>query len=310
MQHRLFHSLGYLGVTSPQAGRWPGFARDVLGMEVVTEPDGTLRVRWHDRAYPLAVHPGDQDTIAYLGWQVADGTAMAEVVAELGRRGVSVRVEEREVAAERMVRDLASFCDPYGIRHEVYTGPVTFDRTFRGTRSTTRFRTGAQGLGHAVLVVPDLDMGVAFYQDVLGLRTTDVVHHGGELGTMCFLRCNTRHHSIALWQMADSLLGLQHVMVESADVDEVGRAYDAVLQGGWELSATLGRHVGDEQLSFYTRSPSGFDVELGCDSVEIDDSSWVMRYFDKTAGARNEVWGHKFLPLGPQSSVHAVEWRR
>ena len=306
MPNRLFHSLGYLGVTSPRVAEWPEFATDVLGMEVVTAADGTQRMRWDDRAYRLAVHPGAQDAIAYLGWEVADSATLASVCRDLTRLGVAVQAESREVAQSRMVRELASFHDPFGIRHEVYTGPVEFDRTFRGARSTTSFRTGPQGLGHAVLVVPDLAVGMAFYQDTLGLRCTDIVEHGPELGTMAFLRCNTRHHSIALWAMPGQLLGLQHIMVESEDVNEVGRAYDVVLRGKWQISATLGRHVGDEQMSFYTRSPSGFDVELGCDSIDIDDTTWSMRYIDRTAGAANEVWGHHWQKLDPQSSLRPI----
>ncbi len=306
MREPLFHSLGYLGVTSPRAADWPTFAVDVFGMEVVPRDDGTQLMRWDDRAFRLAVHPGEEDRIAYVGWEAPHGTRFAEIVSELERSGVQVESEPAEVARARMVRELASFEDPFGIRHELFTGAVEFDRTFRGARSTTAFRTGPQGLGHAVLVIPDLDVGMAFYEGVLGLRCTDIVKHGDELGTMCFLRCNTRHHSIALWEMPGELLGLQHMMVESADVDEVGRAYDVTLRSDWELSATLGRHVGDEQMSFYTRSPSGFDVELGCDSIDIDDAQWTMRLIDRTAGARNEVWGHQFQPLGPQSSLRPV----
>lgn len=307
MHTRIFHSLGYIGLASPQAGRWDDFAVDVFGMEVIVDPDGTRRMRWDDRAFRLAVHPGEEDRISYIGWETADGAAFDEAVKELGRRGVDVKSEPTDLARVRGVHKLASFEDPFGLRHEVFTGALTFDRTFRGARSTTSFRTGPQGMGHAVIVIPDLVTGMDFYQRVLGLRCTDIVRHGPELGTMCFLRCNTRHHSIALWAMPGDKLGLQHIMVESNDVDEVGRAYDTVLRTEeWQVSATLGRHVGDEQMSFYVRSPSGFDVELGCDSIDIDDSTWVMRYFDKTAGAHNEVWGHHWQPLGPQSSIRTV----
>jgi extradiol dioxygenase len=307
MTNRILHSLGYLGVTSPRASEWPQFAVDLFGMEVTTDADGTQRMRWDDRPFRLTVHPGDQDTIAYIGWETRDGIAFDDALAELTARGATITVEDVEIARARSVHRLASFSDPFGLRHEIFAGAVSYDRTFRGARSTTRFRTGAQGMGHAVLVVPDLAVGVEFYERVLGLRTTDVVHHGGELGTLTFLRCNTRHHSIALWEMPGDRLGLQHIMVESDDTDEVGRAYDvAVTDDRWHISATLGRHVGDEQLSFYVRSPSGFDVELGCDSIEIDDSTWVMRYYDKTAGAHNEVWGHHWQPLGPQSSIHRL----
>lgn len=307
MSIRLLHSLGYLGITTPRAGDWPEFAREVFGMEVVSDADGSHRIRWDDRAYRLAVHPGEHDELAYIGWEARDNSDLHRIVETLQGLGVAVCREPAEAARNRMVSELVSFEDPFGLRHEIYAGAVEFDRSFRGERVTTRFRTGSQGLGHAVIVVPDLEVGTAFYEGVLGLVTTDVVYHGPHLGTMRFLRCNTRHHSIALWEMPGRLLGLQHFMVESDSVDEVGRAYDTVTAGPWEVSATLGRHVGDEQMSFYTRTPSGFDIELGCDSIDIDDETWSMRYIDKTAGAPNEVWGHHWRDLEPQSSIRKME---
>ena len=37
------------------------------------------------------------------------------------------------------------------------------------------------------------------------------------------------------------------------------------------MSATLGRHMNDQMLSFYMRTPGGFDVEFGCEGLEVDD---------------------------------------
>jgi len=55
------------------------------------------------------------------------------------------------------------------------------------------------------------------------------------------------------------------------------------------MSATLGRHVNDKMLSFYMRTPSGFDVEFGCEGLEVDDREWVAR--ESTAVS---LWGHDF----------------
>ena len=41
------------------------------------------------------------------------------------------------------------------------------------------FVTGAQGLGHVVLLVPDLDAAERFFTAALGLRRTDTVEGGG-----------------------------------------------------------------------------------------------------------------------------------
>ncbi|GAA1705379.1 VOC family protein [Microbacterium sediminicola] len=297
------HSLGYVGIQTPRVDEWPAFATDVFGLECTREESGSVRIRWDDRMYRMEIAPGEDDRILYLGWETSNRTDYEAVISELREKGVEVVEEPAELADTRCVTELASFVDPFGIRQELFYGPGHLDRTFRGQRATSSFITGDQGLGHAVLIVPDMAVASHFYEDILGFKCSDVVDVG--IGPMAFLRCNPRHHSLAIWAIPGSL-GLNHIMVESTDIDDVGRAYDLALASDYEISATLGRHAGDEQLSFYTRTPSGFDLEFGADSLVIhDDDAWTMRRIDRKWGNRSEIWGHKFRPLPPQSAVHA-----
>src|SRR5262245_62207279 len=47
--------------------------------------------------------------------------------------------------------------------------------------------------------------------------------------------------------------------------DDVGLCLDRALRRKVHMSATLGRHVNDLMLSFYMKTPGGFDVEFGCE---------------------------------------------
>jgi 3,4-dihydroxy-9,10-secoandrosta-1,3,5(10)-triene-9,17-dione 4,5-dioxygenase len=47
--------------------------------------------------------------------------------------------------------------------------------------------------------------------------------------------------------------------------------------------------MNDEMVSFYVRSPGGFDVELGTEGLTVDDARWVAR--ESTAVS---YWGHDF----------------
>jgi 3,4-dihydroxy-9,10-secoandrosta-1,3,5(10)-triene-9,17-dione 4,5-dioxygenase len=55
------------------------------------------------------------------------------------------------------------------------------------------------------------------------------------------------------------------------------------------VSASLGRHVNDLMVSFYVRTPGGFDVEYGTDGQLVDDATWISR--ESTAIS---LWGHTF----------------
>jgi 3,4-dihydroxy-9,10-secoandrosta-1,3,5(10)-triene-9,17-dione 4,5-dioxygenase len=83
--------------------------------------------------------------------------------------------------------------------------------------------------------------------------------------------------------------GIVHLMMEVENSDDVGLALDRAIRRKVPMSATLGRHVNDKMLSFYMKTPSGFDVEFGCEGLEVDDHSWVAR--ESTAVS---LWGHDF----------------
>ncbi|HBZ72441.1 MAG TPA: glyoxalase, partial [Deltaproteobacteria bacterium] len=58
--------------------------------------------------------------------------------------------------------------DPFGFRHELAWGQLARPSSFRPGRAISGFVTGRGGLGHAVLIVPDLERAQAFYTGVLG----------------------------------------------------------------------------------------------------------------------------------------------
>ena len=160
-----------------------------------------------------------------------------------------------------------------------------------------RFVTGAMGLGHVVLPAAGGDAALRFYADVLGFRLRDSMRMAPELFGqpaggpplwMRFLGCNPRHHSLALAPFP-APAGIVHLMIEVATLDDVGQAMDRCARRGFPASATLGRHANDLMVSFYARTPGGFDIEYGTDGRLVDDATWVSR--ETTAIS---LWGHRF----------------
>jgi hypothetical protein len=65
-------------------------------------------------------------------------------------------------------------------------------------------------------------------------------------------------------------------MLEVGSMDDVGRAYDRCLAAGVPIASTLGVHPNDRMFSFYARTPSWFDLELGWGDRKIDDATWEV----------------------------------
>jgi 3,4-dihydroxy-9,10-secoandrosta-1,3,5(10)-triene-9,17-dione 4,5-dioxygenase len=174
---------------------------------------------------------------------------------------------------------------------EVFHGPV-LEHSPVITPYGDRFVTGGLGLGHAVLPVTDLDAAYRFYTEVLGFlpRGAFRLPAPPEAGPvrLRFLGVNPRHHSLALIPMPGGEgPGLVHVMVEVAELDDVGRALDRVTRAGHRLSSTLGRHTNDKMVSFYVRTPGGWDLEYGTEGMLVDEDSYTAE--EITA---DSYWGH------------------
>jgi len=160
---------------------------------------------------------------------------------------------------------------------------MTRPGTFKPSRPMSGFVTGAGGLGHVVLLVPDVDRAERFVIDVLGFKLSDRVDNIKAR----FFHCNSRHHTLA-FAPVPGLVGMHHLMLEVNSLDDVGTALDRCIEQKLPLAMALGHHTNDRMTSFYVRSPSGFEIEYGWGGLLVDDDEWVVRSYDS-----GSVWGHK-----------------
>jgi len=282
--------LGYLGLGVKDLAAWEKFATQILGLQSAgTTEDGTLRLRMDEYAYRFALHRDDADDVSYIGWEVADAAALTDIADRLRSAGVTIETGSAELAAARGVAELIRFSDPNGVTSEAFYGPsVEFEKPFHSPRAISGFKTGQEGLGHIVLTTNDLDRSVRFYRDTLGFRISDYIDMKfGSFGfTLTFLHCNPRHHTIAFAPLPLPKR-LLHFMLQCHSIDDVGATMYLVQEAGIEIAASLGRHTNDHMLSFYMRTPSGFEVEYGWGGREIDDRIWHVQKHH--AGS---MWGH------------------
>jgi 3,4-dihydroxy-9,10-secoandrosta-1,3,5(10)-triene-9,17-dione 4,5-dioxygenase len=291
-------SLAYLRIEATDVAAWREYGLKVLGMiegRAGKDPDA-LYLRMDDFPARLVIVPGERDQLAASGWETANAAELADIRERLSGHGVAFKEASAEVLADRRVDELISFEDPSGNTCEVFHGAALEHRRVVSPYGH-RFVTGEQGLGHVVLSCHDDEAALHFYRDVLGFRLRDSMRLPPQLvgrpadGPPAWLRffgCNPRHHSLAFLPMPTPS-GIVHLMVEVETADDVGLALDRALRRKVPMSATLGRHVNDQMLSFYMKTPGGFDVEYGTEGRQVDDESWIAR--ESTAVS---LWGHDF----------------
>jgi 3,4-dihydroxy-9,10-secoandrosta-1,3,5(10)-triene-9,17-dione 4,5-dioxygenase len=279
-------SLAYTGIEAADPAKWATFAKEILGAQAAPgETADTQYVRFDDRAQRLTVSKGSDGRTSYIGWDVSDGGTLAAFAELLKQRGVQYERGTREECRHRRVRDLIWFLDPAGNRTELCYGAEVSATPFRPARPEL---SGFVALGHVVVGVSDLAAAERFYVDVLGFKVTDYIDFKAQSRpeplAIVFLRCDDgRNHSIALMKGN----GLDHLMVEVKDIDDVGRTLGLCRQRNVPMRGNLGRHSNDLMISFYLTSPSGLRIEYGCGGSYVDDATWQVRYMTTAS-----LWGH------------------
>ncbi|MNR91387.1 Iron-dependent extradiol dioxygenase [compost metagenome] len=296
-------SLGYIVVEATDLDAWRAFATQFLGMmeSASHDPDVAL-FRIDDRPFRFWIQKGERDRFVAPGWEFADKTAFDAAVARLEAAGRPVEHADVMEARARQTYEIVRSSDPSGNAFEIFHGRFCDYAPFSSPAGVSGFVTGSNGdlgMGHVVLTAPQFAETHDFYKTVMGFRDTDLgrfyLQGGGRddpgIGFAFLHGANGRHHSLALGEMPESPSGAVHIMLETASLSDVGRAYDRALKskGAIPISATLGQHVNDKMTSFYVQTPGGFDIEYGWNGLVIDPATWVP-----TTSLAVSAWGHKW----------------
>jgi catechol 2,3-dioxygenase-like lactoylglutathione lyase family enzyme len=126
-------------------------------------------------------------------------------------------------------------------------------------------------ISHIVLHSPDLPAQVRFFTEVLGLRVSDWL---GDF--MCFLRCNSAHHRIALLPGPPCL---NHVAYDMTGVDGMMRGVGRLKARGIDLRWGPGRHTAGDNTFSYFVTPNGFAVEYTAELEEVDFENHADRVY-------------------------------
>lgn len=290
-------SLAYMRIGATDMAAWREYGLKILGMIEGKGVDAeSLYLRMDDFPARLVIVPNDTDRLLVSGWETANAAELQDIRDRMSAAGVPFKEGTAEQLKDRRVVEMIAFEDTSGNSLEVFHGAALEHRRIVSPYGH-RFVTGEQGLGHVVLTTDDDDASLRFYRDVLGFKLRDSMRlppqmvgrpADGDPAWLRFLGCNPRHHSLAFLPLPNPT-GIVHLMLEVENSDDVGLCLDRALRKKVKMSATLGRHVNDEMLSFYMKTPGGFDIEFGCEGLEVEDENWIAR--ESTAVS---LWGHDF----------------
>lgn len=297
--------LGYIRLWRADLDEWRRFAEQVVGMMAVRETEGRLFLRmdeWIARFVVESGPPPPSDGApslvpdVSLGWECRSDTAWASARRAIEEAGL---ITEEPAGSTPWCRDSFAFVDPSGFRCELFYGGRRDPWTHYVSPQGVTFVTGDQGMGHVLVRAAECAKSVEFYTEVLGFQVREGM--SAEDGTLraAFLSPNAREHSLALASADSSAVG--HVMIEVEELDTVGRAMDRCLDGLAPMTRSIGRHWNDQMVSFYLRTPAGFDIEYGFGGRRVVSDEWSRG--EQGGSGLASTWGHRrMLPdgrLGP-----------
>ena len=189
--------------TSPDIPRMVDYYTGVLGLQPAGSEGGRIFLATKQGLLAVALEPGEAARCTRVAFQVAPGTDLDAVRAELAQDGIAAGTQTDAVpgGGSRLVFD-----DPKGTAIEVFTelGPLD--------KSPQQSAMNVLKLGHLAFNVLDVKAITDFYSRHLGFRMSDI---RGEV--FVFLRCGPDHHTINFTLSHTNTIKLHHFAFELKD---------------------------------------------------------------------------------------------
>jgi catechol 2,3-dioxygenase-like lactoylglutathione lyase family enzyme len=246
-----------------------------------------FKTHGHDEHHVLRLRKADTnhvDVIALASDTRGDVDALHDKVIAAGCRIIHAPAELSSPGGGYGFR----FFSPDGLPFEVSSDVARSDK-----RAMVRWEAMPVKISHIVLHSPDHKAMVNFFVDVLGFRVSDWL---GDF--MCFLRCNSAHHRIALLPGPPCL---NHVAYDMLSVDCMMRGASRLRKRGTDLRWGPGRHTAGNNAFSYFTTPNGFAVEYTSELEEVDFETHQDQVFEPGPQVMDQ-WGTGVG--GPQTMPH------
>jgi 2,3-dihydroxybiphenyl 1,2-dioxygenase len=299
--------LGYLVIETNRFADWRRFGTDAIGMHHDELDTDRMRFRLDEQQCRFLLRRGPAEDVAAVGWQIDDHATFEEIESRVRRHGVPHEVGTPEDAALRGVERLLRFPGPKGLTQEIYTTPLSSKAPL--VMRASGFVTGVSGMGHIALTTTKPAQLRGYYDAIFDARLSDYIDEtiNGMKLKIRFLRVNERHHTVAVANTVGLRLDpirtrVQHLNVQVTELDDLAQSYERVCALGFDMALSMGQHTNDKELSYYARTPSGFEWEVGWNPIVVNEDTW-----EPTTHQGISTWGHK--PVG-QTIVDKLEMFR
>lgn len=281
----------YVGYAVADLAAESAFYQDLWGLEPVASDDGMawFKAPGHDEHHVVRLRAAGEsrvDVIALAADSRADVDALCDKV-----KGSGARIVHEP-------RDLTTPGGGYGFRFFSPDGlqmEISSDVARGPARALQRWDGVPVKISHIVLHSPDHKALVQWFVDVLGMKVSDWL---GDF--MCFLRCNSAHHRLAILPGPPCL---NHVAYDMLSVDDMMRGIHRLKVKGKDIQWGPGRHTAGNNTFSYFVTPGGFAVEYTAELEEVDFETHQPTTYTPAPLVMDQ-WG--IGVGGPQTMPHAA----
>lgn len=283
----LISQMGYMRIGVKSLDWWRNFA-GLVGYQILEKENEIWLRTDNEREFRIILHQSEYVGVDCIGWETDGLAEFKQLKAHLEAKYIKITDATKEEIQSRLVENMFIVHTPDGLRNEIIWGACSALRKPFKSQFNTIFESGPCGNGHVTVNVSDAKATIDFCVEGLGFRVSDAAWMEGH-SRVYFLRCNQRHHTFAFAQMDGRPIGTAHIMSDIKTIDGLGYIRDRLLDAGIEFSRDLGSHPLDGVVSFYIKTPEGFEFELASGTRFINEETWESDKFNR----RDLPWGHR-----------------
>lgn len=228
----------------------------VLGLALVEMDKDAAYLSTSGDHHTVVLRKGTAARCDALGFQLPRGVDLGEYAKQIGGHGIAT---ERRSDSQPDIKDAVIFVDPKGTKIETFVEAIPAGVGFQPAGISPN------KLGHVAFTVPDLNVAVKFYCDVLGFKVSDWI---GDF--FAFLRCGPDHHSINL--VTGQKVKMHHIAFELRDWTHIRDACDWLAKDRIPVIWGPVRHGVGNNIAIYHRNCDGQIIELFCELDRVNEA--------------------------------------